>query len=110
MARARSDYKVNLSYQKTLYKNISLANKAHTYLPAPLNVNNIYHMKTDNDSLAFNNRLYENAIQDLGVDINGNEVLINIGNVDAILNTKCKHKLALSYLYGYYAILFSHIF
>ena len=87
MARARSDYKVNLSYQKTLYKNIFLANKDHTYLPAPLNVNNIYHMKTDNDSLAFNNKLYENAIQDLGVDINGNEVLINIGNVDAILNT-----------------------
>lgn len=87
MARARSDYKVNLSYQKTLYKNIFLANKDHTYLPAPLNVNNIYHMKTDNDSLAFNNELYENAIQDLGVDINGNEVLINIGNVDAILNT-----------------------
>ncbi|MDU2360709.1 MAG: Mbeg1-like protein, partial [Campylobacter concisus] len=87
MARARSDYKVNLSYQKTLYKNIFLANKDHTYLPAPLNVNNIYHMKTDNDSLAFNNKLYENAIQDLGVDINGNEVLINIGNVDAIPKT-----------------------
>ena len=87
LAKTRSDYKVNLSYQKTLYKNIFLANKDHTYLPAPLNVNNIYHMKTDNDSLAFNNKLYENAIQDLGVDINGNEVLINIGNVDAILNT-----------------------
>ena len=87
MARARSDYKVNLSYQKILNTNIFLANQDHTYLPAPLNVNNIYHMKTDNDSLAFNNKLYENAIQDLGVDINGNEVLINIGNVDAILNT-----------------------
>lgn len=87
LAKTRSDYKVNLSYQKTLYTNISLANEDHTYLPAPLNVNNIYHMKTDNDSLAFNNKLYENAIQDLGVDINGNEVLINIGNVDAILNT-----------------------
>ena len=87
MARARSDYKVNLSYQKILYTNLFLANEDHTYLPAPLNVNNIYHMKTDNDSLAFNNKLYENAIQDLGVDINGNEVLINIGNVDAILNT-----------------------
>ena len=87
MARARSDYKVNLSYQKILYTNLFLADKDHTYLPAPLNVNNIYHMKTDNDSLAFNNKLYENAIQDLGVDINGNEVLINIGNVDAILNT-----------------------
>ena len=87
LAKTRSDYKVNLSYQKTLYKNIFLANKDHTYLPTPLNVNNIYHMKTDNDSLAFNNKLYENAIQDLGVDINGNEVLINIGNVDAILNT-----------------------
>lgn len=87
MARARSDYKVNLSYQKTLYTNISLANEDHTYLPAPLNVNNIYHMKTDNDSLAFNNKLYENAIQDLGLDINGNEVLINIGNVDAIPKT-----------------------
>ncbi|MDU2009980.1 MAG: Mbeg1-like protein, partial [Campylobacter concisus] len=87
MARARSDYKVNLSYQKILYTNLFLANKDHTYLPVPLNVNNIYHMKTDNDSLAFNNKLYENAIQDLGVDINGNEVLINIGNVDAILNT-----------------------
>ena len=87
LAKTRSDYKVNLSYQKTLYKNIFLANKDHTYLPVPLNVNNIYHMKTDNDSLAFNNKLYENAIQDLGVDINGNEVLINIGNVDAILNT-----------------------
>ena len=87
LAKTRSDYKVNLSYQKTLYKNIFLANKDHTYLPAPLNVNNIYHMKTDNDSLAFNNKLYENAIQDLGLDINGNEVLINIGNVDAILNT-----------------------
>ncbi len=87
LAKTRSDYKVNLSYQKTLYKNIFLANKDHTYLPAPLNVNNIYHMKTDNDSLAFNNKLYENAIQDLGVDINGNEVLINIGNVDAILKT-----------------------
>ena len=87
MARARSDYKVNLSYQKILYTNLFLANEDHTYLPAPLNVNNIYHMKTDNDSLAFNNKLYENAIQDLGLDINGNEVLINIGNVDAILNT-----------------------
>ena len=87
LAKTRSDYKVNLSYQKTLYKNIFLANKDHTYLPVHLNVNNIYHMKTDNDSLAFNNKLYENAIQDLGVDINGNEVLINIGNVDAILNT-----------------------
>ena len=87
LAKARSDYKVNLSYQKILYTNLFLANEDHTYLPAPLNVNNIYHMKTDNDSLAFNNELYENAIQDLGVDINGNEVLINIGNVDAILNT-----------------------
>ena len=87
MARARSDYKVNLNYQKILNTNLFLANEDHTYLPAPLNVNNIYHMKTDNDSLAFNNKLYENAIQDLGVDINGNEVLINIGNVDAILNT-----------------------
>ena len=87
MARARSDYKVNLSYQKILYTNLFLANEDHTYLPTPLNFNNIYHMKTDNDSLAFNNKLYENAIQDLGVDINGNEVLINIGNVDAILNT-----------------------
>jgi len=87
LAKTRSDYKVNLSYQKTLYKNIFLANKDHTYLPAPLNFNNIYHAKTDNDSLAFNNKLYENAIQDLGVDINGNEVLINIGNVDAIPKT-----------------------
>ncbi|OUT16323.1 hypothetical protein B9N60_08970 [Campylobacter concisus] len=76
-----------LSCKKRLYVNLILADKDHTYLPAPLNVNNIYHMKTDNDSLAFNNKLYENAIQDLGVDINGNEVLINIGNVDAILNT-----------------------
>ena len=76
-----------LSCKKRLYANLILANEDHTYLPAPLNVNNIYHMKTDNDSLAFNNELYENAIQDLGVDINGNEVLINIGNVDAILNT-----------------------
>ena len=87
LAKTRSDYKVNLSYQKTLYTNISLGYKDHTYLPAPLNFNNIYHMKTDNDSLAFNNKLYENAIQDLGLDINGNEVLINIGNVDAILKT-----------------------
>lgn len=76
-----------LSCKKRLYVNLILADKDHTYLPAPLNVNNIYHMKTDNDSLAFNNKLYENAIQDLGVDIHGNEVLINIGNVDAILNT-----------------------
>ena len=76
-----------LSCKKRLYANLILANQDHTYLPTPLNVNNIYHMKTDNDSLAFNNKLYENAIQDLGVDINGNEVLINIGNVDAILNT-----------------------
>ena len=76
-----------LSCKKRLYVNLILADKDHTYLPAPLNFNNIYHMKTDNDSLAFNNKLYENAIQDLGVDINGNEVLINIGNVDAILNT-----------------------
>ena len=76
-----------LSCKKRLYINLILANEDHTYLPAPLNVNNIYHMKTDNDSLAFNNKLYENAIQDLGLDINGNEVLINIGNVDAILNT-----------------------
>ena len=76
-----------LSCKKRLYANLILANQDHTYLPAPLNVNNIYHMKTDNDSLAFNNKLYENAIQDLGVDINGNEVLINIGNVDAILKT-----------------------
>ena len=76
-----------LSCKKRLYANLILANEDHTYLPAPLNVNNIYHMKTDNDSLAFNNKLYENAIQDLGVDINGNEVLINIGNVDAVLNT-----------------------
>ncbi|WP_107944919.1 Mbeg1-like protein, partial [Campylobacter concisus] len=76
-----------LSCKKRLYANLILANEDHTYLPAPLNVSNIYHMKTDNDSLAFNNKLYENAIQDLGVDINGNEVLINIGNVDAILNT-----------------------
>ena len=79
--------RTNINYKKTLYLNMYSANEDHTYLPAPLNVNNIYHMKTDNDSLAFNNELYENAIQDLGVDINGNEVLINIGNVDAILNT-----------------------
>ena len=79
--------KRNVPYYEKLKKNLFLADKDHTYLPAPLNVNNIYHMKTDNDSLAFNNKLYENAIQDLGVDINGNEVLINIGNVDAILNT-----------------------
>ena len=76
-----------INIKQKLYTNISLGYKDHTYLPAPLNVNNIYHMKTDNDSLAFNNKLYENAIQDLGVDINGNEVLINIGNVDAILKT-----------------------
>ena len=76
-----------INIKQKLYTNISLGYEDHTYLPAPLNVNNIYHMKTDNDSLAFNNKLYENAIQDLGVDINGNEVLINIGNVDAILNT-----------------------
>ena len=76
-----------INIKQKLYTNISLGYKDHTYLPVPLNVNNIYHMKTDNDSLAFNNKLYENAIQDLGVDINGNEVLINIGNVDAILNT-----------------------
>ena len=76
-----------INIKQKLYTNISLGYKDHTYLPAPLNFNNIYHMKTDNDSLAFNNKLYENAIQDLGVDINGNEVLINIGNVDAILNT-----------------------
>jgi len=79
--------RTNINYKKTLYLNMYSANEDHTYLPTPLNVNNIYHMKTDNDSLAFNNELYENAIQDLGVDINGNEVLINIGNVDAILNT-----------------------
>ena len=79
--------KRNVPYYEKLKENLSLADKDHTYLPAPLNVNNIYHMKTDNDSLAFNNKLYENAIQDLGVDISGNEVLINIGNVDAILNT-----------------------
>ncbi|WP_148823919.1 Mbeg1-like protein [Campylobacter concisus] len=79
--------KRNVPYYEKLKENIFLADKDHTYLPAPLNFNNIYHMKTDNDSLAFNNKLYENAIQDLGVDINGNEVLINIGNVDAILNT-----------------------
>ena len=79
--------KRNVPYYEKLKENLFLANEDHTYLPAPLNVNNIYHMKTDNDSLAFNNKLYENAIQDLGVDINGNEVLINIGNVDAILNT-----------------------
>ena len=79
--------KRNVPYYEKLKENLSLADKDHTYLPAPLNVNNIYHMKTDNDSLAFNNKLYENAIQDLGLDINGNEVLINIGNVDAILNT-----------------------
>ena len=77
----------NIPYFEKLKENIFLADKDHTYLPAPLNFNNIYHMKTDNDSLAFNNKLYENAIQDLGVDINGNEVLINIGNVDAILKT-----------------------
>ena len=79
--------KRNVPYYEKLKENIFLSDKDHTYLPAPLNVNNIYHMKTDNDSLAFNNKLYENAIQDLGVDINGNEVLINIGNVDAILKT-----------------------
>ena len=79
--------KKNIPYYEKLKENLFLADKDHTYLPVPLNVNNIYHMKTDNDSLAFNNKLYENAIQDLGVDINGNEVLINIGNVDAILNT-----------------------
>ena len=79
--------KRNVPYYEKLKENLFLADKDHTYLPAPLNVNNIYHMKTDNDSLAFNNKLYENAIQDLGLDINGNEVLINIGNVDAILNT-----------------------
>ena len=79
--------KRNVPYYEKLKENIFLADEDHTYLPAPLNFNNIYHMKTDNDSLAFNNRLYENAIQDLGVDINGNEVLINIGNVDAILKT-----------------------
>ena len=79
--------KRNVPYYEKLKENIFLADKDHTYLPAPLNVNNIYHMKTDNDSLAFNNKLYENAIQDLGVDIHGNEVLINIGNVDAVLKT-----------------------
>ena len=79
--------RTNINYKKTLYMNMYSANEDHTYLPAPLNFNNIYHVKTDNDSLAFNNKLYENAIQDLGVDINGNEVLINIGNVDAILKT-----------------------
>ena len=79
--------KRNVPYYEKLKENLFLADKDHTYLPAPLNVNNIYHMKTDNDSLAFNNKLYENAIQDLGVDINGNEVLINIGNVDAVLKT-----------------------
>ena len=79
--------RTNINYKKTLYLNMYSANEDHTYLPAPLNFNNIYHAKTDNDSLAFNNKLYENAIQDLGVDINGNEVLINIGNVDAVLNT-----------------------
>ncbi|WP_223232642.1 Mbeg1-like protein [Campylobacter concisus] len=79
--------KKNIPYFEKLKENLLLADEDHTYLPTPLNVNNIYHMKTDNDSLAFNNKLYENAIQDLGVDINGNEVLINIGNVDAILNT-----------------------
>ena len=79
--------KKNIPYFEKLKENLLLADEDHTYLPAPLNFNNIYHMKTDNDSLAFNNRLYENAIQDLGVDINGNEVLINIGNVDAILKT-----------------------
>ena len=79
--------KKNIPYYEKLKENLILADKDHTYLPVPLNVNNIYHMKTDNDSLAFNNKLYENAIQDLGLDINGNEVLINIGNVDAILNT-----------------------
>lgn len=79
--------KRNVPYYEKLKENLFLADKDHTYLPVPLNINNIYHMKTDNDSLAFNNKLYENAIQDLGVDINGNEVLINIGNVDAILNT-----------------------
>ena len=79
--------KRNVPYYEKLKENLFLADKDHTYLPAPLNFNNIYHMKTDNDSLAFNNKLYENAIQDLGVDINGNEVLINIGNVDAIPKT-----------------------
>jgi len=79
--------KRNVPYYEKLKENLFLADKDHTCLPVPLNVNNIYHIKTDNDSLAFNNKLYENAIQDLGVDINGNEVLINIGNVDAILNT-----------------------
>ena len=79
--------KRNVPYYEKLKENLFLADKDHTYLPAPLNFNNIYHAKTDNDSLAFNNKLYENAIQDLGLDINGNEVLINIGNVDAILNT-----------------------
>ena len=79
--------KKNIPYYEKLKENLILADKDHTYLPAPLNVNNIYHMKTDNDSLAFNNKLYENAIQDLGLDINGNEVLINIGNVDAIPKT-----------------------
>ena len=79
--------KKNIPYFEKLKENLLLADEDHTYLPVPLNVNNIYHMKTDNDSLAFNNKLYENAIQDLGVDINGNEVLINIGNVDAILKT-----------------------
>ena len=76
-----------INIKQKLYTNISLGYKDHTYLPAPLNFNNIYHVKTDNDSLAFNNKLYENAIQDLGVDINGNEVLVNIGNVDAIPKT-----------------------
>lgn len=79
--------KKNIPYYEKLKENLLLADEDHTYLPAPLNFNNIYHVKTDNDSLAFNNKLYENAIQDLGVDINGNEVLINIGNVDAILKT-----------------------
>lgn len=79
--------RTNINYKKTLYLNMYSANEDHTYLPAPLNFNNIYHAKTDNDSLAFNNKLYENAIQDLGLDINGNEVLINIGNVDAIPKT-----------------------
>mgnify|MGYP002752482604 CR=1 FL=1 len=51
--------KRNVPYYEKLKENLFLADKDHTYLPAPLNVNNIYHMKTDNDSLAFNNKLYE---------------------------------------------------
>ncbi|MGX3045311.1 alpha/beta fold hydrolase, partial [Helicobacter sp. T3_23-1056] len=47
-------------------------------LPPPLVIDNIHHIKTDDDSIADNNYYHKNVIQFLGNDIQGKMYLINV--------------------------------